>query len=72
METPQSKLLVVLLGGAAVGAALAVLFAPAKGSETRSRIIEEAGGLKDVLTKVIQELKVFQSGASEMIQKNQS
>jgi len=56
MNNQNLKLLAALIGGAAAGAALAVLFAPAKGSELRNRIMEEAGGLKDVLTDKIHEV----------------
>ena len=56
MNDKNVKLLAALLGGAAVGAALAVIFAPAKGSELRNRIMEEAGGLKDILTDKIHEV----------------
>lgn len=36
----NSSLLLAFLGGAAVGAACGVLFAPEKGADTRSRIAE--------------------------------
>jgi gas vesicle protein len=72
MEAPNGKLLAALLGGAAVGAALAVLFAPAKGSELRNKIVEEAGGLKDVITKVIKELHGLQAGVNDWTQKQNS
>ena len=65
MDSHNGKLLAALLGGAAVGATLAVLFAPAKGSEIRNKIIEEAGGLKDVLASVINELVKMQSAAAD-------
>ncbi len=39
--------LMTFLCGAAVGAAVMLLYAPASGSETRSRIAEKAADLKD-------------------------
>ena len=56
MENTNAKLFAALIGGAAVGAALAVLFAPAKGSELRESIADEAGGLVDSLTQKCHEL----------------
>jgi len=46
----MTKVLIALLSGAAVGAALAVLFAPDKGSETRRKVGDYTGGLVDKLT----------------------
>jgi gas vesicle protein len=44
-----SKVLLGLLAGAAIGAALGILFAPDKGTETRRKIAEEGNDLADNL-----------------------
>ena len=63
MENRNETLVIALLGGAAIGAVLAVLFAPSKGVELRSKIAEEAVGLKDTLIEKINEV----SGVLESI-----
>lgn len=45
----DKNLIIGLLGGVAVGAVLGVLFAPAKGSETRKKITDKSHDLKDSL-----------------------
>ncbi|NCI52067.1 YtxH domain-containing protein [Sediminibacterium roseum] len=45
----EKKIAVALLAGVAAGAILGVLFAPAKGSETRRKIAEEGEKLTDNL-----------------------
>lgn len=38
-----------ILGGLAVGTVLGILFAPAKGCETRKKIADKSGDLKDLV-----------------------
>jgi hypothetical protein len=41
-----SKVLIGVLGGVAVGAVAGILFAPAKGTKTRKRIMKKGNNLK--------------------------
>lgn len=43
----SSKLLLGVIGGVAVGTVLGILFAPAKGSETRKNITNKGSGFKE-------------------------
>ena len=43
----SSKILVGFLAGAAVGALAGILFAPDKGSNTRRKIADKSGDIKD-------------------------
>lgn len=71
----NSNVLIGLLGGVAVGAALGLLFAPAKGSETRKKIADKSGDLKYTLKdsvtkfseKISQTVDNFKSEANEII-----
>ena len=50
----SSKVLLAILGGVAVGAAIGILFAPDKGSETRKKVSDAA---KDFTDKASQKVK---------------
>jgi len=52
----KGNLLVGIAAGLAVGAALGVLFAPAKGSETRKKIAGKGNDLADALKKKFDDL----------------
>ncbi|CAN5886939.1 hypothetical protein BH11BAC7_BH11BAC7_10200 [soil metagenome] len=51
----SSKVLITFIGGAVVGAALGILFAPDKGTNTRKRIAKSAADLKDELADTASE-----------------
>lgn len=52
----SSKLLSGILIGATAGAVLGILFAPEKGSETRKKIAERGGDLRDTVKNKFNEL----------------
>jgi gas vesicle protein len=51
------KVLLALLGGAAAGLAIGILFAPAKGSETREKLMDGFDGLSGDLKNRASDLK---------------
>lgn len=57
----SSKVLLAILGGVAVGAAIGILFAPDKGSETRKKVSDAA---KDFTDKASQKVKEGMKAAS--------
>jgi gas vesicle protein len=50
-----SKILLGFIAGAAIGGALAILFAPDKGSETRRKLAEKGSDLSDSLNDTLSE-----------------
>lgn len=64
----NAKLLLALLSGAAAGAALALLFAPAKGEETRENITSSAKKLADTIREKAEEKMGVLSSLKEKLQ----
>jgi len=72
-ENTGSKMFFSFLTGAAIGAGLALLFAPQSGEETRKQIkdfSEKLGGeVKDGVEKVSEKAKSFMEGAKDTLAK---
>ncbi len=74
------KIVGALLIGAALGAALGILFAPEKGSETRKKLIAKSDDLtdglkdkfKDLLAEAKREVETIKAKAQEMIETGQT
>ena len=65
----SSKVLLGVLGGVAVGALAGILFAPAKGSKTRKRIVNKGKGYaKDVKEKFDKVSKDFSNQYETILQ----
>ena len=72
-ENTGSKMFFSFLTGAAIGAGLALLFAPQSGEKTRKQIkdfSEKLGGeVKDGVEKVSEKAKSFMEGAKDTLAK---
>jgi gas vesicle protein len=72
-EGPIATSLLTFLLGVAVGATVAILFAPQAGSETRAQIAEKAGQLKDkageLKTTVTEKATDWKEKAAALIQR---
>lgn len=53
----SSKIVLGILGGVAVGALAGILFAPAKGKDTRKKILDNGKGYIDGLKNKFQDLQ---------------
>lgn len=62
----NSKIVIAALGGAIIGAGIALLFAPASGKETRDMIAEKANEAKDA---VADSIKSIGNKANEALEK---
>jgi gas vesicle protein len=67
MENDTKKMIGALLIGTAVGAAIGILFAPAKGSETRKAIGQKSGELTDALKEKISDFLESIKGESDSV-----
>lgn len=72
MNKQTSNFLIGLLSGAAIGAALGILFAPDKGENTRKKIGDKAKNLKHDLEDKFDDLKTFVHETVHKAQKGQT
>jgi gas vesicle protein len=57
--TNKAKILLSVLGGAAAGSIISLLFAPAKGKETREKISDATQDLNEKILKRVQHLEAM-------------
>ena len=67
-----SKVLVTLASGVAMGAALGILFAPDKGSETRKKIKNKSKKLADDVKHKFEDLKGSLKGKAQDLAKSEN
>ena len=67
-----SKVLVTLASGVALGAALGILFAPDKGSETRKKIKNKSKKLADEVKHKCEDLKGSLKGKAQDLAKTEN
>jgi len=68
----SGKIALALIAGAAIGAAFGILFAPAKGSETREKVLEGAQDLGDLIkSKTSEGLEALNKFKEEYINKSE-
>ena len=60
-----NKILLALLGGTVIGAAIGLIFAPEKGEETRKKVVDTARSLSDKILGKVGELAERADGHSK-------
>lgn len=63
-----TKIIAAFAAGAVAGAALGILFAPAKGSETRQKLSEEGKKVADTVKNKFNEIKEKIACANEPVE----
>jgi len=67
----NAKVLLALIGGVAVGAAIGILLAPDKGSATRKKMADAAKNFSDMATEKMKEGMKMASGYKSKVNQEQ-